>query len=118
MDELQQHQLQRSKAVAKITNPRIAGPSIWNTAPETDMNLDFQHPGDKKDVELAELWDMQKVLPQVTVTRQMVDNAVAAIWDKYILSQEFVDFHIGEYDKVMAKFDDKINQCKKIGIQK
>ena len=117
MKQLDEHNKRRSEAITNITSKRMKGSSMWTSGTKTASNLDFEHPGDDKDVELAQLWELQEEIPTVTVTRSMVDAAIEAIWDQHILSQPAVDFCIDEYDKVMHEFDDKINKCRQLNYK-
>ena len=52
---------------------------MWTVAPESNVNLDFDHPGDKTYYNPEELWNHQKELPKTFVTRQMIDNVLPEI---------------------------------------
>ena len=83
--QLGEHNKRRSEAIMNITSKRMKGSSMWTSGTKTASNLDFEHPGDDKDVELAQLWELQEEIPTMTVTRSMVDAAIAVRkWNCYL----------------------------------
>jgi len=117
MEKWETHGTKRSKAIGEWASKRMKRSAMWTTGTKTNSNLDFDHPGDEEKVDLPKLWELQKSLPDVTVTRRMLDIAIASIWDKHILSQPEIDFRINKYDKVMREYDIMIAKCKRLNYK-
>jgi len=89
---------------------------LWTSAPKSNQNLDFDHPGDRAQYDPGELWQHQEELPKTFVTREMIENVLPAIWHQEIFEKDPVcDYEYHQIDEVMSEFDKHIKYCKKLG---
>ena len=106
----------RKKAVAKLSEHKFKDSAMWTSAPTTNLNLAFDHPGDESLFDSAWLWGHQTGISRPVLTRQMVELAVEGLWDKEILGKDpNVDFRYPDAARALHEFEDRIKECRELG---
>ena len=98
------------KVLINITGEKYKKSTIWNAIPESNMNLDFNHPGPDVEPNIPDLWKHQTNLPQPSITQSMVEQAITVYWDEHILDGSTVDFCYNKYENAQEEYDNIIHE--------
>ena len=92
--------------------------SIWKAAPASNVNLNFEHPGDEEQVNAIDLWSKQQEIPRVVIPRSQIELDVAGIWEREIRTTKYgIDYAYHEIETTRMEYNEKMAECKQKGKQ-